>query len=123
VGKIGGVKQLANAPKEEQIYTLASQSKADAGPFAPPDMLTGKDRFIVLRGQLPPEQMTNSLLAVARSIDPQLQLTQEESMNHVIAEGQASRCAPRRWPFAWHLIRSGPDWCYFPAESDQGFVR
>jgi putative ABC transport system permease protein len=54
-------------------------------------MLTGKDRFIVLRGQLPPEQMANSLLAVARSIDPQLQLTQEESMNHVIAEGQASR--------------------------------
>jgi hypothetical protein len=75
-------------------------------------------------------------------------------MDHVIAEGQASRrfnaalisafagaavllallgicsviafpprCAPRRWPFPWHLIRSGPDWCYFPAESDQGFVR
>jgi hypothetical protein len=39
-------------------------------------MLTGKVRFIVLRGQLPPEQMADSLRAVVRSTDPQLPLIQ-----------------------------------------------
>jgi len=91
VGEIGGVKQLADAPMEEQIYIPASQSKADAGPFAPPNMLTGKGGFIVLRSQLPSEQMADSLGAVVRSIDPQLPLTQVESMDRVIAEGQAPR--------------------------------
>ena len=40
---------------------------------------------------MPPEQMANSLRAVVHSIDPQLPLTQVESMDRVVAEGQASR--------------------------------
>jgi ABC-type antimicrobial peptide transport system permease subunit len=38
-----------------------------------------------------PEQMAKSLLTVVRSIDPQLPLTQVESMDRVVAEGQAPR--------------------------------
>ena len=86
-----GVKQLADAPTEEQFYTPFSQGKADVGSFAPPGMLTGTGGSIVLRGQMPPEQMADSLRAVVHSIDPQLPLTQVESMDHVIEEGRASR--------------------------------
>jgi hypothetical protein len=68
-----------------------SQTKADAGSFAPPGMLTGNGGSIVVRGQLPPEQMAESLRAVVHSIDPQLPLTQVESMDRVVSEGQAPR--------------------------------
>jgi ABC-type antimicrobial peptide transport system permease subunit len=44
-----------------------------------------------MRAQMPPEQMTGSLRAVVRSIDPQLPLTDIESMDRVVAEGQAPR--------------------------------
>jgi putative ABC transport system permease protein len=92
VGEIGDVKQLAaDVPTQEQFYIPSSQFKADAGSFAPPGMLTGKGGSIVLRGQLPPEQMADSLRAVVRSIDPQLPLTNVESMDRVVAEGQAPR--------------------------------
>ncbi len=92
VGEIGSVKQLAaDVPTGQQFYIPASQSKAGAGQFAPPGMLTGNAGSVVVRGQLPPDQMANSLRAVVYSIDPQLPLTQVESMDQVIAEGQASR--------------------------------
>jgi ABC-type antimicrobial peptide transport system permease subunit len=54
-------------------------------------MLTGNGGSIVLRSQLPPEQMADSLRAVVRSIDPQLPLTNVESMDRVVSEGQAPR--------------------------------
>lgn len=92
VGEIGEVKdQAADVPTEEQLYIPASQAKADAGSFAPPGMLTGRVGSIVVRAQLPPEQMANSLLAIAHSLDPQLPLTQVESMDRVVSEGQAPR--------------------------------
>jgi ABC-type antimicrobial peptide transport system permease subunit len=92
VGEIGDVKQLAaDVPVGEQFYIPVGQSKADAGTFAPPGMLTGGGGTIVLRGQVPPEQMAESLRAVVRSIDPQLPLTRVESMDHVISEDQAPR--------------------------------
>jgi putative ABC transport system permease protein len=92
VGEIGEVKQLAaDVPTGEQFYVPFSQFKADAGPFASPGMLTGNGGSIVLRGQLPPEQMAESLRAVVRSIDSQLPLTDVESMDHVVSEGQAPR--------------------------------
>ena len=92
VGEIGEVKQLAaDLPTVEQIYIPASQMKADSGSFATPSMLTGNGGSIVLRSQLPPEQMADSLRAVVRSIDPQLPLTNVESMDRVVSEGQAPR--------------------------------
>ncbi len=92
VGEIGEVRQIAaDVPTGAQIYVPSSQTKADAGSFAPPGMLTGNGGSIVLRSQLPPEQMANSLRSVVRSLDPQLPLTQVESMDHVVSEGQAPR--------------------------------
>jgi putative ABC transport system permease protein len=92
VGEIGDVKQLAaDLPTGEQFYVPASQFKTAAGSFATPGMLTGNGGSIVLRSQLPPEQMADSLRAVVRSIDPQLPLTNVESMDRVVSEGQAPR--------------------------------
>jgi predicted permease len=85
VGEIGDIKQTsADAETRNQMYTPASQS-------ASPDMLAGTYGSIVLRGQLPPEQMADSLRVVVRSIDPQLPLTQVESMEQVVEEGRVSR--------------------------------
>jgi ABC-type antimicrobial peptide transport system permease subunit len=92
VGEIGDVKQLAaDAPTANQFYVPASQVKASVGSFATAAFRSGNAGTIVLRSQLPPEQMTHSLRSVVRSIDPQLPLTDVESMDRVVAEGQASR--------------------------------
>ena len=92
VGEIGDVKQLAaDEPTVNQFYLPSSQIKAGAGSFATATMRTGNTGSIVLRAQLPAEQMTSSLRAVVNSIDPELPLTNVESMDHLVAEGQTSR--------------------------------
>jgi hypothetical protein len=69
-----------------------SQVRAECGIVCHgPDFITGNHGSIVVRGQQPPEQMTGSLRAVVHSIDPQLPLTDVQSMDHVVGEGQASR--------------------------------
>jgi len=101
VGEIGDVKQLApDEPTLNQFYMPVAQVKADAGSFASPTMLAGNGGSIVLRSQMPPEQMIESLRATVHSIDPQLPLTDLEPMEQVVAEGQA----PRR--FSTALISS-----------------
>ena len=90
-GEIEGVKQLVDADAEEEIYLPSSQAKADAGSFAPPKMLTGAFGSIALRGAMQPEQMVAALQTTIRSIDPQLPLTQVESMDQVVSEGEAPR--------------------------------
>ena len=92
VGEIGDIKQKsADSDVTEQIYQPMSQFKRGLGQFAPPDLLTGSGGSIALRSSLAPEQMAGSLRAVVRSIDPQLPLTHVESMDQIVAEGQASR--------------------------------
>ncbi len=92
VGEIGDIKQKsADSDVTEQIYQPMSQFKRGLGQFAPPDMLTGSGGSIALRSSMAPEQMAGSLLAVVRSIDPQLPLTDVESMDQIVSEGQASR--------------------------------
>ena len=92
VGEIGDVKELAaDVPTTNQIYLPFSQGKSNVGPFASPGMLVGNGGSIVVRSQLPPEQMADALRSVIRSIDPQLPLTHVESMDRVVSEGQAPR--------------------------------
>jgi predicted permease len=92
VGEVADIKQTSpDGETLNQFYTPASQFKADLAQFAPPDMFMGDYGSIALRSQLPPEQMADSLRAVVRSIDPQLPLTQVESMDRVVQEGQAPR--------------------------------
>ena len=90
VGEIGDIKQsAADADTQPQVYQPAGQGAASFGSFALPDMLNGNNGSIVLRGHLLPEQMVNTLRTTVHSIDPQLPLTQMESMEHVVEEGQA----------------------------------
>jgi len=92
VGVIGDIKQeSADAPTREQIYQPAAQNAISYGALAPPDMLNGQGGSIVLRTQLPPEQMMSALRSTVHAIDPRLPLTHMESMEHVVEEGQASR--------------------------------
>jgi predicted permease len=92
VGEIGDIKQTsADTDTKDQVYTPASQFKASLGLFAPPDMLYGNYGTIVVRGQMPPEQMGNAVRSIVHSIDPQLPLTHVESMDQVVEEGQAPR--------------------------------
>jgi predicted permease len=92
VGEIGDVKELAaDVPATNQVYFPFSQAKGDAGSFATPDMLVGIGGSIVVRSQQQPEQMVGTLRNIVRSIDPQLPLTQVESMQAIVEEGQAPR--------------------------------
>jgi putative ABC transport system permease protein len=92
VGEIGDIKQsAADADTLPQVYQPASQYTASIAPFTPPGTLNGGGGSIVLRGLLPPEQIADALRATVRSIDPQLPLTQVESMEQVVNEAQASR--------------------------------
>ena len=92
VGEIGDVKELApDSPTMNQVYFPVRQGKADVAPVAAADMLVGGAGSIVVRSQQPPEQMVAALRATVRSIDPQLPLTQVESMESVVDEGQAPR--------------------------------
>jgi putative ABC transport system permease protein len=92
VGEVGDIKQTAaDADTQAQIYQPASQNVASYGSLARPEMLNANFGSIVLRTRLAPEQMADALRATVRSIDPQLPLTQVESMEQVVSEGQASR--------------------------------
>jgi predicted permease len=92
VGEITDIKQTsADGETLSQLYFPASQFKAALGLYAPTNMIYGRYGTIVMRSQLPPEQMITSLRAVFHSMDPQLSLTGVQTMDQVIAEGQASR--------------------------------
>jgi predicted permease len=90
VGEIGDIKQnSADSPTTYQFYQPASQFKPSLGSFASPAMLVANGGSIVMRSTVPPEQMADSLRATLRSIDPQLPLTQLESMDRIVEEGEA----------------------------------
>ena len=65
--------------------------KASIGSLASPTGLNGNGGFIVLRSALPPEQMANALRATVRSIDPQLPLTQVQTMEQAVSDSEAPR--------------------------------
>ncbi len=92
VGEIGDVKQTAaDAETQSQIYSPVSQTRDLFGPNQTPAWIDGTFGSIVIRSQMPPERMIDSLRAVIRSIDPQLPLTHVATMEQVVSEGQASR--------------------------------
>ena len=53
--------------------------------------LNGNGGYIALRTAMPPEQMENALRATVRSIDPQLPLSQVQTMEHAISDSEAPR--------------------------------
>jgi predicted permease len=90
VGEIGDIKQsTADQDTMPQCYQPASQWTRSFAGDIPRDTLTGGVGIIVLRGTVAPERMADSLRAIVHSLDPQLPLTQMESMERAVADGRA----------------------------------
>jgi len=92
VGEIADVKLGApDDPTKEQYYLSVDQSEKAVGSLASPTDLQGNGGYIALRSGLPPEQMENVLRATSRSIDPQLALTQVQTMVQNVSDTEAPR--------------------------------
>jgi putative ABC transport system permease protein len=92
VGEIADVKLGApDDPTKEQYYLTVDQTEKAIGSLAQPSDLNGNGGYIVLRSALPPVQMENVLRATARSIDPQLALTQVQTMQQNVSDTEAPR--------------------------------
>jgi predicted permease len=92
VGEVADVKEGSpDAPDKQQYYQPVAQVEASAGSLASPTDLNGNSGYIALRTSTPPEQMTNLLQATVRSIDPQLPLSQVQTMEHAVAGSEAPR--------------------------------
>jgi putative ABC transport system permease protein len=92
VGEVADVQENSpDSPLKQQYYLSVDQAETMAGSLASPTDLNGNGGFIALRTTTPPEQMENALRATVRSIDPQLPLTQVQSMEHAISESEAPR--------------------------------
>jgi predicted permease len=92
VGVVADVK--LSSPDEatkEQYYESVGQAEEVIGSLASPGDLNGNGGYIVLRSALPAEQMENALRATVRSIDPQLPLTQVQTMEQAVSETEAPR--------------------------------
>ena len=91
-GEVADVKQGApDAAATDQFYTAVDQAREIAGSLASPDDLNGNGGFIVLRSALPAEQMENALRTTVRSIDPQLPLTQVQTLEQAVSDSEAPR--------------------------------
>jgi len=90
VGEVADVKQGSpDDPSHEQFYRPVAQQEDDGGSLNSPDDLNGNGGFVVLRSSLPPEQMESALRTAVRAIDPQLPLTQVQTMEHAVSESEA----------------------------------
>lgn len=76
---------------KEQFYFPVEQMESDIGSLGSPTDLNGNGGFIVLRSMLPPERMENVLRRTAQSIDPQLPLTQVQTMEEAVSGSEAPR--------------------------------
>ncbi|MFZ0707747.1 MAG: ABC transporter permease, partial [Candidatus Korobacteraceae bacterium] len=92
IGEVADVKEGSpDVPDKQQYYQPVAQAKAAAGAMASPTDLEGDSGYIALRTSLPPEQMTNLLRETVRSIDPQLPLSQVQTMEHAVSDSEAPR--------------------------------
>jgi len=93
VGEVAGVKEDSpDLPDAEQYYQPIDQFEKSLGSLATPvDPPRGNGDYIALRTAMEPEQMANVLTATVRSIDPQLPLTQVQSMDRTVSDSEAPR--------------------------------
>ena len=93
IGEVGDVKQASpDQPTRNQIYQPASQEMSSFGSLAAGlDDLNANGGTIVLRTAMAPQLMENSLRSVVRSLDPQLPLTQMQTMEHALSDTEAPR--------------------------------
>jgi ABC-type antimicrobial peptide transport system permease subunit len=93
VGEVEDVKLGApDDPSIEEYYGPVAQAEDSFGSLANPAIdLNGNGGYILVRTSLPPEQMENALRSTVRAIDPQLPLTQVQTMEHAVSETEAPR--------------------------------
>jgi putative ABC transport system permease protein len=92
VGEVADVKEDSpDAPNKEQWYQPVKQFEKSVGPLGVPTDLNGNGGYVTLRTAMEPEQMENVLRATVRAIDPQLPLTQVQSMEHAVSDSEAPR--------------------------------
>ena len=92
VGEVADVKESSpDAPNKEQFYEPIEQVEKAVGSLGTPADLNGNGGFITMRTAMEPEQMANVLRATVRTIDPQLPLTQVQSMERAVFDSEAPR--------------------------------
>ena len=93
VGEVADVKEGSpDASPRLQYYGSIEQAETFVGSLGNPATdLNGNGGYIVLRTSLPPELMENQIRSTVRSIDPQLPLTQLQTMEHAISDSEAPR--------------------------------
>ena len=92
VGVVADVKEGSpDKETKQQFYVAAAQTRQLAGKLIAPTDLTGDSGYIVLRTAVAPEQMENLLRATVHDLDPQLALTEVQTMEHAISENEAPR--------------------------------
>ncbi len=92
VGEIGDVKMSSpDGDMLEQFYQPVEQGMAALGQLASPTDLNGNGMSVALRTALPPEQMENSLRAIFHSLDPQLAISQVQTMERAVSDTEAPR--------------------------------
>jgi predicted permease len=92
VGEVADVKLGApDDPTKEQYFSPVAQAEEEVGSLASPTDLNGNGGYIVLRSALPAEQMENVLRSTVRVIDPQLPLTQVQTMEQAVSDSEAPR--------------------------------
>jgi putative ABC transport system permease protein len=92
VGEVADVKENSpDAPNKEQWYQPVEQFEKSVGSLGSPTDLNGNGGFVTLRTAMAPEQMENALRATVRSLDPQLPLTQVQSMERAVSDSEAPR--------------------------------
>jgi len=92
VGEVADVKEASpDVPSKEQYYLLVGQYEKSIGPFATPTDINGNGGYIAIRTATEPEQIANVLRATVRFIDPQLPLSQVQSMERAVSESEAPR--------------------------------
>jgi putative ABC transport system permease protein len=92
VGEVADVKQDSpDVDTSEQYYEPVGQYETSLGSLGGSTDLFGAGGYIALRTALPAEQMENALRATVRSLDPQLPLTQVQTMEQAVSDSEAPR--------------------------------
>ncbi|MFP5230640.1 MAG: ABC transporter permease [Acidobacteriota bacterium] len=93
VGEVSSMKEGSpDAEPRQQYYMTIDQAESFYGQLGNPATdLNGNGGYIVLRTSLPPELVENQLRAAVRGLDPQLPLTQLQTMEHAISDSEAPR--------------------------------
>ncbi len=92
VGEVADAKLISpDRDAGEQFFTPVAQAEKDAGSLAQPTDLNGNSGYIVVRSALPPDQIENGIRKVVRQLDPQLPLSQVQTMDEVLALSEGPR--------------------------------